>query len=581
MTERQQTLKGLTFFLQLARAYRWQVVLSIFAAVCTVLAGMGLMTSSGYLISRAAERPPILDLMLIIVAVRFFALSRAAFRYLERLVSHDLTFKWLMALRVQLYHILEPLMPGLLLRRRSGDLMTRMVADLDSLQNLYLRVIAPTLTAIIVIAITVAALHVFSPLLAWVTFFFLALNGVGLPWYAVAQARGLGRDQVFARSDLQSALVENLQGLGDLLTLGAKERARRIVQAGDRQLSDLQIKQASISGAQDGLHHLCGHLGMWTVLVLAIPMVASGELQGVHLAMLTLGVLTSFEAVQALGTAFQFHEQTQTAHDRIEALRHEPPPVRAPASAIQPATHDIRFEEVTFAYDSIDAVADVSFSLPFGRRLAIVGPSGAGKSTMAYLALRFRDPDAGVITLDGRPLTDYTQEEVIRHMAVIPQHTHLFNDTIRTNLQLARQDADDDSLWSALKRAQLAGFVRALPNGLDTLIGEQGATLSGGERQRMAIARAFLKDAPILVLDEPTSHLDAVTEQRVLDELFAYGSGRTMLWITHRLLQLERAHSILVMDRGRIVERGTHEKLVEADGLYARMLRLQNQVLET
>ncbi len=563
----------------MVRLHRWQVLLSIVAAVCTILAGIGLMTSSGYLISRAAERPPILDLMLIIVAVRFFALSRAAFRYLERLVSHDLTFKWLMTLRVQLYRALEPLIPGLLLHRKAGDLMGRMVADLDTLQNDYLRVAAPAITAAVTVSVTVIALHFFSPLIAWTAFIFLALNGIAVPWYATVRARGLGREQVLARSDLQAALVEDIQGVGDLLLLGADATHRRRTHNRSLRLGRLQGRQAVVTGLQDALSHLCAHLGMWTVLLLAIPLVSAGAIAGVHLALLTLAVLTSFEAVQSLGVAFQFHEQSRTAARRLDDLRNEPLPIRV-TDAPKPITGtDIHFEHATFAYHAEVTLSDITFSLPAGRRVAVVGPSGAGKSTLAHLMLRFRDPTAGIITWADCELCTYSQEEILRHVAVVPQHIHLFNSTLRENLRLARPEADDQALWTALEQAQLADWVRRLPDGLDTFIGEQGAGLSGGERQRMAIARAMLKDAPVLVLDEPTAHLDADTEQRVIAALLTFSRKRSLLWITHRLIRLEDVHSILVMEQGRIVERGPHAQLIEANGLYARMLRQQNQVL--
>ena len=619
----------------LTQTYRWQIILSLFAAVCTILAGIGLMASSGYLISRAALRPPILDLMLIIVAVRFFALSRAAFRYLERLVSHDLTFKWLMALRMHLYGVLEPLMPGLLLRKTSGDLLGRLVADIDTLQNLYLRVVAPAMTAVIVVAITVVALSFFSPLIAWTAFGFLALNGMVVPWIATRRARGLGREQVLARSELQAALVEDLQGLRDLLLFGADEKSRLLMYHRSLRLGHLQERQAAITGLQDALSHLCAHLGMWTVLLLAIPLVASGALDGVYLALLVLSVLTSFEAVQSLGAAFQFHEQTRTAFSRLDALHREPLPIRVseapsgldlglghfsqrrkgskapplgflsglgvfaraffgrnddqhPPSAIDQAgpspVHqgvpgDIRFERVTFAYESEPAISDLSFSLSPGAHIAVVGPSGAGKSTIAHLLLRFRDPTQGKITWNNRDLCEYTQEEILAHIAVVPQHIHLFNKTLRENLRLAHAEASDDMLWAVLEQAQLADWVRRLPEGLDTFIGEQGARLSGGERQRVAIARAFLKNAPILLLDEPTAHLDADTEGRIINALLAFSETRSLLWITHRLIRLEAMHRILVLDRGRLIENDTHTRLLEANGLYARMLRQQNQVL--
>jgi ATP-binding cassette subfamily C protein CydC len=556
-------------------------LLALFASVCTLLAGIGLMSSSGYLISRAAERPPILDLMLIIVAVRFFALSRAAFRYLERLVSHDLTFRWLMDVRVRLYRALAPRIPTLLLRNPSGDLLTRLGQDVDTLQNLYLRVWAPVIAASMVVSLTVLGLALFSSWLAVVALVFLMLNAILLPTIAVRQSRGIGSQQVLARSALSADIVETLQGLGDLLMLNQDSAAKAKIDRRDRQLADAQRRQARVTSLQDAATLLCAHIGMTAVLIVAIPLVGSGQIAGIFLALLTLGVLTSFEAVQSLGVAFQFHEQTKAATRRIAEIEKTPLLVADTETIQPPASVDIRVNDLHFAYEDRPTLAGISMTLPQGKRLGLIGPSGTGKSTLAALLLRFLDPDAGHIKIGGIDLRQLDAADVRRLFAVVPQQVYLFNQSLRDNLLLARPDADEESIWQALEQAQLAAWVRSLPNGLDTWLAEHGVNVSGGERQRLAIARALLKQAPIWILDEPTAHLDNHTEQEVVQTLLTVSAGKSVLWITHRLTGLDQLDELYVMTDGQIREQGTHEELIAHNDYYARMLRLQHQTLTT
>jgi ATP-binding cassette, subfamily C, bacterial CydC len=565
------------------RAWLWrhkgQTALSLLAATGTVLAGIGLLASSAYLISRAAERPPILDLILVIVAVRFFALSRAACRYAERLLSHDLTFRWLQEVRVRVYRVLEPHVPALLLSRRSGDLLARLGADVDTLQHHYLRVVVPTITAAVVVAVTVFALTFFAPVLAVTAAAFLLLNGVGVPWLFRVLDRGRGDRYVAARSQAAGELVEYVQGMADWLVFGQEARVRERIRQRDDELMAEERRQAEWAAWQDGLSYLCAHLGMWSVLVLAIPMVQSGRLGGVLLAMLTLGVLTSFEAVQALGTAFTVQAQCRSARQRIQEIEQRPRlEVQAPAPPVADST--IRVEAVQFAYEDALVLQDISFVCTAGSRVGLIGPSGAGKSTLLHLLQRTHDPVRGTVSLGGRDLRCMAPADVLAHIAVVPQHTYLFNNTIRENLRLARPGVDDAACWHALEQVRLAEQVRAMPDGLDTWLGEQGARLSGGERQRLAIARATLKDAPIWICDEPTSHLDPRTEQEIAALLFALSAGRSMLWATHRLQAVEQLDQVLVLNRGRIEERGTPAELVAANGYYARMLRVQNQWID-
>jgi ATP-binding cassette subfamily C protein CydC len=324
------------------------------------------------------------------------------------------------------------------------------------------------------------------------------------------------------------------------------------------------------------------NLAMVSVLALAIPLVAAGEIRGVYLAFLALVMLGSFEAVQPLGKAFQFLGRSVNAGQRLFEIMDAEPEVTDPPDPLPaPRDHTLCFEGVTFRYDrdAPPVLQDISFTLQPGNRVAVVGPSGAGKSTLADLLLRFWDPTSGSITLGGRDLRDLAQTDLRELIGVVSQDTHVFTDTLRGNLLVANLRATDADLRRALVRAHLSDLAEGLPDGLDTHLGEQGLRLSGGERQRLSIARALLKDTPILVLDEPTANLDPETEAGVLEAAYELMPGRATLVITHRLVRMEEADEILVLDRGRIVERGTHERLVNARGLYQELFEAQREVL--
>ena len=562
--------------------FRWQVLLAILLGCATVASNMGLMGMAGYLIAAAAIVPFMFLLTLPAYIVRFMGVSRAVFRYTERLTSHSVTFRLLARLRTWVYSRLEPLAPARLLMYRSGDVLTRLVADIDELQNLYLRVVSPLVVAVLISMLTFSLFFIFSPVLAWTGLAFLVATGLGVPLLTGVLTRGLGKQQLALRAELNAQVVDGIQGVQDILACGrASDQQQKIIEL-DRALGRVQRRLAFAAGMQQTLNDLLMNLALWTILVLAIPLVATSAINGVYLALLTLLILASFEVVQPLAQAFQLLGHSLAAGERLFGVTDATPQVIESTTPLPaPTGHTLEFDNVHFAYhsDEGEVVEGITFNIRQGSRAAVVGPTGAGKSTLVRLVLRFWDPTSGVVRLDGQDIRQYTLNDLRHAIGVVAQDTHLFNGTLRDNLLLARPDASQDALKQALEQSQLAEFVRQLPNGLQTWIGEQGLRLSGGERQRLAIARALLKDAPLLILDEATANLDPLTERAVLDALDLLMQGRTTLMITHRLVAMERMDEILVLNQGRISERGTHEQLLATGGLYRRMFDVQNDIL--
>jgi thiol reductant ABC exporter CydC subunit len=568
--------------LKFAAPFAGRMALAALLGFATIGSSIGLLSTSGYLIARAALRPSIAELQVAIVGVRFFGIARGGFRYLERLVSHDLTFRLLARLRVWFYRALEPLAPARLMQFRSGDLLARIVADVGTLENLYLRVLAPPLVALLVALLVTLLMGAFDPRLALTLLVFLLLAGIGLPLLTQRLGREAGLRMVGVRAELNGLLVDGIQGEGDLLASGAEGRHLRRVARLSRELGSLQGRMARVTGMQGALSGLLMNLATLAVLAVAVSLVSSERLDGVYLAALVLIVIASFEAVLPLPQAFQYLNASLEAGRRLFEVVDAKPAVVDPARpAPMPAGFDLHVRDLCFAYApaQVPALDGISLELPQGCFVAVVGPSGAGKSTLAYLLLRFWDYHDGQILLDGQELRAYDAETVRARMAVVSQHTHLFNASIRDNLLLARSGASEEEVIQAARLAQVHEFIQSLPQGYDTWIGEQGLRLSGGQRQRLAIARAILKDAPVLILDEPTANLDALTEREVAASLQAVAAGRTTLLITHRLVGLEAADEILVLRAGRVAERGRHHDLMQLGGLYRRMWDLQNQIL--
>jgi ATP-binding cassette, subfamily C, bacterial CydC len=546
---------------------------ALLLAAATILTGIGLMSSSGYLISRAAERPMLVDLFVVTAAVRFFGISRAVVRYFDRVVSHEMTFNILSSMRSLLFRKLDSLSLKWLMGRRSGDLLARLVTDIDTLQNVYLRIISPSIVAVFITGITCLALWFFDPVLSLATLFFLLLSGIVLPMLAVHLAKGIGKNDVELKSGFKAYLVDRIQGLQELLWLGKKKNTRNDANIMQAKLDSLHHKNAGITGLLEGLHSLSTNLGMFAMLILSIPLVLSGQIPGVMLAMLTLGVLSSFEAVQNLGNAFQQYEPSRESSDRFFSVVESRQIIAEPE---KPETvtdwNDISFRRISFSYETENiTLKNISFEIPQLSKTAIIGSTGSGKSTLVNLMLRFWDPGSGNISIGGTDIRNIESDKLRSLFAVVSQDAYIFNRTLRENLLIASPTATDDELTEVLTKVGLNTFA----NDLNLNAGNFGARLSGGERQLLALARALLKDAPIWIFDEPTANLDVKTERKILDAIWATAGQRTMIMITHRLLDMEKMDQIIVMSLGEIVEKGTHAQLLAGQSFYAKMVGYQ------
>ncbi len=564
----------------------WNLVaLSVLLSVLTIGSSVALIGVSAWLISTAAIATSVADLGVSVVMTRLFGITRAVFRYLERLVSHNVTFRLLARLRVWFYERIEPLAPARLMDYKSGDLLARVIGDVETLENFYVRVVSPSLTAIFVGLFTALFFASYYPTIAVVLLgFFLAL-GLILPLLAQALSRKPGERLITQRADLHTQLVDGIQGLADLLAFGrGADREKQIASVGD-QYGATQKQMARINAVHSALGTFLTNLGLWLVLFLVIPQITAGNIKGVMLGTFALMTFASFEAVNPLPLAAQMWNSSREAAKRLFEVVDAEPVVSEKwkvESGKSPITNSqLQITDLTFSYPSTytPALQNMTFDLRPSTSIAIVGPSGAGKSTIANLLFRFWEYEFGEISLGGESLKSLDQDEVRKRFALVSQNSYFFNTSIRENLRLARPRVTQEEMESAARSAQIHEFIASLPKGYDTFIGEQGLRLSGGERQRLAIARALLKDAPILILDEPTANLDPITEKQVLDTLFKIMRSRTSLLITHRLVGLENVDEIIVMDRGRIVNRGSHDSLLREDGLYRRLWELQNRIL--
>jgi ABC-type transport system involved in cytochrome bd biosynthesis fused ATPase/permease subunit len=596
---------SLVRLLWLARPLRRRLILAVLASAIATGCGIALLGTSGFLLARASQHPNILAIAIAVVAVRGLSVGRGVFRYAERLASHDVAFRILVDIRVRAFQRLERLAPAGLRTLRPGDVLARLVSDVDATQDLFLRGVAPPAAAILAGAGAAVACLLILPSAGVVLAVGLLAAGTLVPWLAAARARQAGLRLAPARGEFAAHFTDLMSGAADLHAFGAVDAAAGRTARSGAALATMERRAASGMGLGTGLSSATAGLTVWAVLALAVAATGAGTLTRVPLAVVTLTALAAFEVVVALPAAAIQLGQARAGAARLTAVVDAPDPVRDPPAPLPlpagPVRVRLRGAQVRYepggplalggaagsglaergaagsglaergAAGSGLAERGVDLDLAPGRRVALVGPTGAGKSTVAAVLLRFCELSGGSATLNGQDLSAYAADDVRTVIGGCAQDPHIFNTTIAGNIRLARPGATHEQLITAADRAGLLPWIESLPLGWDTPVGAHGAAISGGQRQRLALARALLADPALMILDEPTAHLDPDSRRALTADILTATQGRATLLITHDLDGLDQVDEIVVLDQGRVVARGTHAELVRSGGLYRRM----------
>ena len=554
-------MKALLPFIKLFKKQLWWMILGMALSYATILASIGLMTLSGWFISAAAyaslsySAAAQFNFFLPAAGVRFFSLMRIANRYGERVVTHEATFKILTDIRVWFYNKLEPLAPAHLMRYRSGDLLSKIVNDIDALDNLYIRVLAPSIVVVFVAAFIGVFYSFFDAYIALFTVIAMLVAAFCIPFLVGMLARKTGNGIAQVSAELKSEVVEHIQGLAELKIFVADETHLEKLQDQNKALIRLQHKMSIYTGIGSGLMTIALGVTLVGVVWMAVGLVSAGSLNGAIIALLGLGTMALFEAVMPIPVAYQYLGRTVSSAKRLlKVVKDDPEVIFNECDEIPLEHYDICYDQVGFSYDHGSPVLhDVSTSIATGKKVAISGHTGSGKSTFIHLLARFWDCDNGVITIGGVKITDFSEAQLRSLMTVVSQKPHIFSATIKENLAIAKPGASEAEMMDALAQVDLKQFVLNLPDGIHTWTGESGRALSGGQQKRLALARTILRDAPILVLDEPTEGLDSITEHKVVEALENVMRGKTVLLVTHNERLARRMDVTLNFERGKIV----------------------------
>ena len=546
----------------LARGMPRRLVLATLAGAAADLAGIALIAAAAWMITRAAEQPPLAALSVAIVAVRAFATTRGIFRYGERLSGHDVALRAQAGTRERLYQALVPAGP---LPRRGADLLSRMVDDTDAVQDLLVRCLLPAVAALLAGTGAVVLAGFILPAAALLLAAGLLVAGVALPAGTAAAARRWSARIAPARAELAARVADVVHGAADLAAYGARDRALAAGMDADARLARLERGQSRINAAALGLGVLVQGLTVVAVVLAA----RSADLDGVATAVLALTALVSFEPVLPLGAAGERFAGVLAALRRLREIGATPAAVAEPGAplTIPEGPLTVEVEDLVVRHGNREpALNGVSLRLAPGDRVAIVGPSGAGKSTLLAALMRTVDIESGKIRINGVDIRRYASDDVRTRITGLTQDPYVFQATLRDNLRLAGPESSDEDLAHAVRRARLDGWTDR--TGWDTTLGEDGRTVSGGQLQRLALARALLFDPQVLLLDEPAEAVDEETADALLADLLDATRGRTTLLVTHRLRGLEQVDEIIVLEGGRVVQRGPHRALVAAPGYY-------------
>ncbi|RXJ73534.1 cysteine/glutathione ABC transporter ATP-binding protein/permease CydC [Veronia nyctiphanis] len=570
-------MRDLLPFLRLYKKHWFGLTAGIVLALATLCSAIGLLTLSGWFIAASALAGLTIgsnfNYMLPAGGVRGFSIARTAGRWGERVVSHDATFKLLAELRIYFFRRLTPLIPGRIGSLRDADLLNRMVADVDAMDHVYLRLISPLIVGSLGIVAISSFLFWFEPSLGLTLGGILLTMMIALPIVFYRLGAGHGRVISQTKSTLRVSLLDWIQGQAELNIFGASQRYRQQAEDEQQTLLCAQRKMAGITGlASAGLLAANG-LTLVLMLWLAADGIA-GNKPDPFVAMVAFATMASFELMAPVAGAFQYLGQTITSAKRLNEVLQTPPDTPfKPDGYANVAKGKLTFSGVSYRYHGAeqDALSDVNLEVAAGKKIALLGRTGCGKSTLLQLITRNWDPQRGTILIDDVSLTEWQESALRKSIAVVSQRVDIFNGTLRNNLKMANSSASDDDFKEVLNQVGLQVLLEE--PGLDMWLGDGGRLLSGGEKRRLSIARALLRNAPVLLLDEPTEGLDARTEQQILSLILEHAKNKTVVFITHRLIGLTDMDEICLMDEGRIIEQGSHQTLKAQNGRYSALLK--------
>ncbi|EOD6328153.1 heme ABC transporter ATP-binding protein/permease CydC [Providencia stuartii] len=574
-------------FLALYRRHWFLILLGMILAIVTLLASIGLLTLSGWFLAGAAIAgfPGLyyFNYMLPAAGVRGAAIFRTAGRYAERLVSHDATFRVLAHLRVFAFSKILPLSPGGISRFRQGEILNRLVADVETLDHLYLRVLSPIFAAFVVIFVLIFGLSFLDPRLAWTLGCIMLFLLFTLPFVFYRAGKPIGQELTYLRAHYRTVLTSALQGQAELTLFGALPRFRQTLANIESQWQVRQQQQANLTGVSQAIILFASGFTATLLLWMAADHVGGNTNPGALIALFVFCALAAFEALGPVAVAFQHMGQVIASAERVSQLIDAKPEVTFPDNGLSlPQLESLVVDNISFTYPEqpFAVLKQVSLSLLPGQHIALLGKTGCGKSTLLQLLTRAWDVDSGMIKINGQNISDYSEQALRSLMSVVPQRVHIFSDTLRNNLLLANDKATDKQLIEVLDQVGLGNLLENEQK-LNAWMGEGGRQLSGGEQRRLGIARALLHNTPLILMDEPTEGLDAQTEQQILALLKEKCADKALIVITHRMQSIEQMDTICVMDNGEIVEQGSHQALLDLKGRYFqfRQRHLQQQAL--
>ncbi|CAH6919680.1 glutathione/L-cysteine ABC exporter subunit CydC [Vibrio chagasii] len=569
-------MRDLLPYLKLYKKHWFGLSLGMLLAFATLSASIGLLTLSGWFISASAVAGLTIaretfNYMLPGGGVRGLAMSRTAGRWGERVVSHNATFKLLTDLRIFFFKKLAPLIPGRISNLRDADLLNRLVADVDAMDHVYLRLVSPVTVGVFGIFFLALFLMWFDTSLGLILGSILLIMLLIWPVLFYKLGKRNGGELTQNKADLRVTTLDWIEGYSELTLFGAEERYRNAILETQQKLMANQFVNANLTGMASAALMLFNGLTLVLMLWLAADGVG-GNAPDPFIALMAFATMASFELLMPIAGAFQHLGQTLSSARRLnEVILSEPEVQFAEEKLDINKPLDIAFSNVTFNYpDSERSVLNaVDLTIPATNKVAIVGQTGSGKSTLIQLLTRYWDPKKGYISIAGIELTQWNESQLRESISVVSQRVDILNGSLRDNLLIAKPDANDEHLANILKDV---GLEKLLENdGLDSWLGDGGRQLSGGEKRRVGIARAILHDAPILLLDEPTEGLDKQTEQSIMALFEKHFEGKTVIFITHRLIGLEAMDSIVLIEQGEIVEHGSHETLLNEQGRYFQL----------